>query len=58
MDMLEEGQYFIRVKATNTSGKSQYAFDYYVADNLGKVSGVKSFYVNSDKTVSEDKYEE
>lgn len=58
MDMLPQGQYFIRVKATNASGQSQYAFDYYVTGRSSKVSGVKCFYVNSDKSISEDVYEE
>lgn len=58
MDMLPEGQYFIRVKATNSSGQSQYAFDYYVTNKNSKVTGVKTFYVNADKSISEDTYEE
>lgn len=53
-----KGQYFIRVKATNASGESQYAFDYYVNSNDDKVSGVKSFFVNANGTVSEDVYVE
>ena len=58
MDMLPEGQYFIRVKANNTAGQSQYAFDYYVTNKNSKVTGVKAFYVNADKSISEDTYEE
>lgn len=53
----KSGQYFIRVKATNESGQSQYAFDYYVAKD-SKQTGVKSFTINEDKTVSEDIYTE
>lgn len=58
MDFPDTGQYFIRVTATNASGKSQVAFDYYVTSEDGKVSGVKSFFVNADKSISEDSYEE
>jgi spore coat protein H len=58
LDMMEAGQYFIRVTASNTSGQSQMAFDYYVTSEDGKISGVKSFYINPDKSISEDNYEE
>lgn len=51
------GQYFIRVRATNASGYTQDAFDYYVIDS-GKVYGVKCFYIQPDGTVVEDTYEE
>ena len=51
------GQYFIRVRATNTSGYTQDAFDYYVIDT-GKVYGVKCFYIQPDGTIVEDTYEE
>ena len=51
------GQYFIRVRATNTSGYTQDAFDYYVIDT-GKVYGVKCFYIQPDGTIVEDSYEE
>lgn len=51
------GQYFIRVRATNASGYTQDAFDYYVIDT-GKVYGVKCFYIQPDGTVVEDLYEE
>ena len=51
------GQYFIRVRATNVSGYTQDAFDYYVIDS-GKVYGVKCFYIQPDGTVVEDTYEE
>ncbi len=56
-DMLPEGQYFVRIRAENTSGKSQYAFDYYVIDE-GKVYGVKCFYVTADGEIVEDVYVE
>ena len=51
------GQYFVRVRATNTSGYTQDAFDYYVIDT-GKVYGVKCFYIQPDGSVVEDTYEE
>ncbi|MDD3174143.1 MAG: CotH kinase family protein [Herbinix sp.] len=56
-EMLEPGQYFIKVTAENESRYSQYAFDYYVTD-LGKVYGVKCFYILSDGRIVEDVYEE
>lgn len=55
---LEHGQYFIRVKATNESGKEQYAFDYYVSDGTMKNYGIKCFYILPDGTIEEDVYEE
>ena len=51
------GQYFIRVRATNASGYTQDAFDYYAIDT-GKVYGVKCFYIQPDGTIVEDSYEE
>ena len=57
MDLPEAGQYFVRVRATNTSGKMQDAFDYYVTD-AGKHYGMKCFYITEDNTVEEDDYEE
>lgn len=55
---LAPGQYFIRLKATNTSGNSQYAFDYYVSDGDYKNYGVLSFYVGTDGSVEVETYEE
>ena len=52
-----DGQYFLRVRATNASGKTQDAFDYYVTDE-GKHYGMKCFYITEDSTVEEDDYEE
>ena len=57
MDLPNAGQYFVRVRATNTSGKTQDAFDYYVTDE-GKHYGMKCFYIAEDSTVEEDNYEE
>lgn len=56
-ELPEEGQYFVRVQATNEDGKSQYAFDYYVTDE-GKQYGMRCFYVMADGTVEVDVYEE
>lgn len=53
----DSGQYFVRVKATNESGKSQYSFDYYVAKDSKNV-GTRSFHINDDKSISEDVYVE
>lgn len=57
MELPNAGQYFVRVRATNTSGKTQDAFDYYVT-NEGKHYGMKCFYITEDNTVEEDIYEE
>ena len=57
MDLPEAGQYFVRIRATNTSGKTQDAFDYYVTDE-GKHYGMRCFYITEDSTVEEDDYEE
>lgn len=51
------GQYFVRIRATNESGQTQDAMDYYVTD-AGKHFGMKCFYVNEDGSISEDIYEE
>ena len=57
VDVPEPGQYFVRIRATNESGYTQDAFDYYVTD-AGKHFGMLSFYVNPDGTIGEDIYEE
>ena len=54
---LPAGQYFMRVKATNESGKSQYAFDCYILEK-GKVYGTKCFYVDANGNIVEDVYVE
>ena len=56
-DLLPPGQYFIRVKARDSSGNEQYAFDYYVTEQ-GKEYGIKCFYILPDGTIAEDVYEE
>ena len=52
-----DGQYFVRIRATNQSGKTQDAFDYYVTDD-GKNYGMKCFYITGGQNVEEDIYEE
>ena len=44
---LPEGQYFLNVKAKDTSGNEQYAFDYYVSSESIKYFGTLCFYVDS-----------
>ncbi len=56
-DMLPKGQYFIRVKATNESGYTQTAFDYYINEQ-GKVYGTRCFYVSGSGRIVEDTYVE
>ena len=57
MDTLPAGQYFLRVRATNASGYTQNAFDYYVTET-GKHYGMICFYVQPDGSIAEDTYEE
>ncbi|MDD2269286.1 MAG: CotH kinase family protein [Eubacteriales bacterium] len=45
---LAKGQYFYRVVATNQSGYSQAAFDYYVDKDYIKNYGIISFFVDGD----------
>lgn len=45
------------MRATNASGYTQDAFDYYVMET-GKAYGMKSFFVEADGSVTEDLYEE
>lgn len=49
-EKLATGQYFIRVKATNESGYSQYAMDYYSSESV-KYYGVYDFYIQPDGTI-------
>lgn len=49
-DMLQDGQYFVRVIAQNESGYSQMAFDTYLVDN-DRYFGTKCFYVRDGKIV-------
>ena len=56
-DALPAGQYFVRVMAFDTEGKSQYAFDYYVTEK-GKTYGTRCFFVQADGSIAEDAYVE
>ncbi len=56
-DAPDAGQYFVRVRATNSDGYTQDAFDYYVTDD-GKQYGMKCFYVQDGGKVVEDTYAE
>ena len=51
-DLPGDGQYFIRVRARNVSGKTQDAFDYYMTDT-GKTYGTRCFYIKSGKIVED-----
>ena len=54
MDDPGEGQYFLKVEATNESGYTQVAFDTYVRTDdtaLGKVQGTLCFYIMADGSV-------
>lgn len=55
---LEPGQYFVRIKAVNESGKEQYAFDYYVTSDSKKAFGIMSFYVMQDGSIEVYMHEE
>lgn len=57
VDMLPKGQYFIKMAATNQSGKTQTAFDYYYVDG-DKQYGVRCFYIDDKGNVVEDVYED
>ena len=56
-DTLPEGQYFIRVIASDEGGDTQTAFDSYITEN-GKIYGTKCFYVDKDGQIVEDVYVE
>lgn len=53
IDLEPGSQYFLAVTATNESGYSQGAFDYYIA-NDSYYYGMKSFYLNLDGSVIAD----
>lgn len=57
LDIPPAGQYFVRVRATNSSGYAQDAFDYYVTSD-GKNYGTKCFYIMEDQAIEADVYEE
>ncbi len=51
IDKLDSGQYFLKVQAVDTDGNVQEAFDYYQAENIGKIFGMICFYINDDGTI-------
>lgn len=57
IDLLPRGQYFIKATATNKSGYTQTAFDYYYSEGV-KLYGVKCFYIDDKGNVVEDLYED
>ena len=56
-DVLEPGQYFLRLYATNESGEKNDCFDYYYTET-GKQYGMLCFYVNEDGSVTAFEEEE
>lgn len=58
LELEEPGQYFVYVRATNESGYTQEALDYYVVINEGKHYGMRSFFIMEDGSVETDVYEE
>lgn len=56
-ELLEPGQYFYRVTATNASGYKQTGLDYYVSSR-GKEYGVFCFWVMPDGEIRAEVYEE
>lgn len=56
-DSLPAGQYFIRIKAHDSGGQSQTAFDAYMLET-GKIYGTKCFYVDQNGQIAEDVYVE
>lgn len=57
-EILEPGEYFIKVEAIDGDGHTTPAFDYYVKNHVGKVAGVVCFYLNEDGTVTRHLNEE
>lgn len=58
MDMLSEGQYFVRVSAVSSSGLSQEAYEFYNTEKKTRANGVLCFYVLEDGTVETQIFEE
>ncbi len=54
---LPAGQYFVRIRATNESGQTQDAFDYYNIDGR-RIWGTRCFYVLPDGSIGVDTYAE
>lgn len=57
-EILEPGEYFIKVEAIDVDGHTTPAFDYYVKNHVGKISGVVCFDLNEDGTVTRHLNEE
>ena len=55
---LSPGQYFVRIKSRNESGKEQYAFDSYVSNDDEEIHSTRSFYVMQDGSIEAWVYEE
>lgn len=55
---LEPGQYFVRVTASNESGRKQMAFDSYVSNDGKEIYSTRSFYVMQDGSIEVWEYEE
>jgi spore coat protein H len=53
VDMLDPGEYFWKVTATNASGNTQYPFDKYYDTDSQPHPGVKRFYVTPNSEVHE-----
>ncbi len=51
-ELLDPGQYFMKVEAVDESGNTTPAFDYYVTDYSSKIYGVICFYVGEDGKIS------
>ena len=49
---LPEGQYFLNVKARDSEGNEQYAFDYYISPDSSRHYGTLSFYVDKEGNIS------
>ncbi len=49
---LPEGQYFLNVKARDSEGNEQYAFDYYISPDSTRHYGTLSFYVDKEGNIS------
>lgn len=49
---LEPGTYYLRVTATNASGRTTDCFDYYSVSGIGKIYGCYVFTVHEDNTIS------
>ena len=50
-DALEPGEYFLKVEATDESGNTITAFDYYVTNQSSKIYGVICFIVRENGTI-------